>query len=65
MRGRFLGTHEQRDEKVRHRLLRASQALEHANVPYAVAGGNTAAAWVSRVDEAVMRNTQASFAMRY
>jgi hypothetical protein len=27
-------------------------------VPYAVAGGNAVAAWVSRVDEAAVRNTQ-------
>src|SRR5436853_3913646 len=45
-------------ERVRHRLLRASQALEKAKVPYAVVGGNAVAAWVSRVDEAAVRNTQ-------
>jgi hypothetical protein len=45
-------------EKVRHRLLRAAQALETANVKYAVAGGNAVALWVSRVDEAAVRNTQ-------
>jgi hypothetical protein len=45
-------------EKVRQRLLRAAQALEKAKVPYAVAGGNAIAAWVSRVDEAAVRNTQ-------
>ena len=45
-------------EKVRERLLRASSALEKAGVPYAVAGGNSVAAWVSRVDEAAVRNTQ-------
>jgi hypothetical protein len=45
-------------EKVRQRLLRAAQALEKAKVPYAVAGGNAVAAWVSRVDEAAVRNTQ-------
>jgi hypothetical protein len=45
-------------EKVRERLLRASAALEKAGVPYAVAGGNAVAAWVSRVDEAAVRNTQ-------
>lgn len=44
-------------EKVRQRLLRAARALEQAHVPYAVAGGNAVAAWVSRVDEAV-RNTR-------
>jgi hypothetical protein len=45
-------------EKVRQRLERATQALEAAGVPYAVAGGNAVAAWVSRVDEAAVRNTQ-------
>ena len=45
-------------EKVRQRLLRAASALEQAKVPYAVAGGNAVAAWVSRVDEAAVRNTQ-------
>ena len=45
-------------EKVRQRLMRAVAALENAGVPYAVAGGNAVAAWVSRVDEAAVRNTQ-------
>jgi len=45
-------------EKVRERLSRAAAALEAAAVPYAVAGGNAVAAWVSRVDEAAVRNTQ-------
>ena len=45
-------------EKVRERLLRATTALEQAGIPYAVAGGNAVAAWVSRVDEAAVRNTQ-------
>ena len=45
-------------EKVRDRLRRAAQALEAAGVPYAVVGGNAVAAWVSRVDEAAVRNTQ-------
>ena len=45
-------------EKVRQRLLRVARALEQASVPYAVAGGNAVAAWVSRVDEAAGRNTQ-------
>lgn len=44
-------------EKVRERLLRATQALEQAGVPYAVVGGNAVAAWVSRVDESAVRNT--------
>lgn len=45
-------------EKVRARLERAVAALEGAAIPYAVAGGNAVAAWVSRVDEAAVRNTQ-------
>jgi hypothetical protein len=45
-------------EKVRERLLRAASALEKAGVPYAVVGGNAVASWVSRVDEAAVRNTQ-------
>lgn len=45
-------------EKVRQRLLRATAALKAGGVPYAVAGGNAVALWVSRVDEAAVRNTQ-------
>ena len=45
-------------EKVRDRLHRAASALDGAGVPYAVVGGNAVAAWVSRVDEAAVRNTQ-------
>jgi hypothetical protein len=45
-------------EKVRQRLLRAAAALDAARVPYAVAGGNAVALWVSRVDESAVRNTQ-------
>src|SRR5205814_8601229 len=45
-------------EKVRNRLLRATQALEQARVPYAVAGGNAVAGWVARVDAAAVRNTR-------
>ena len=45
-------------EKVRERLRRAAAALEKANIRYTVAGGNAVAAWVSRVDEAAVRNTQ-------
>jgi hypothetical protein len=45
-------------EKVRERLRRAAGALAAAGIPYAVAGGNAIAAWVSRVDEAAVRNTQ-------
>lgn len=45
-------------ERVRERLLRAAKVLEQAKIPYAVIGGNAVAAWVSRVDEAAVRNTQ-------
>jgi len=45
-------------DKVRQRLTRAVSALEKAGIPYAVAGGNAVAAWVSRVDEAAVRNTR-------
>src|SRR5881396_3368856 len=45
-------------EKVRERLLRAAAALREAGVLYAVAGGNAVAAWVSRMDEAAVRNTR-------
>ncbi len=45
-------------EKVRQRLQRAAAALEAAGVPYAVAGGNAVAAWVSRIDETAVRNTR-------
>ena len=45
-------------ENVRKRLLRAARALEAAGVQYAVIGGNAVAAWVARVDEAAVRNTQ-------
>jgi len=45
-------------EKVRERLLRATVALENAGIAYAVACGNAVAAWVSRVDEAAVRNTR-------
>jgi hypothetical protein len=45
-------------EKVKDRLLRATAALERGGVPYAVAGGNAVAVWVTRVDEAAVRNTR-------
>ncbi len=45
-------------EKVRQRLLRSTAALESASIPYAVIGDNAVAAWVSKVDEAAVRNTQ-------
>src|SRR5437868_12808120 len=45
-------------EKVRQRLLKAAAALRERGVPYAVIGGNAVALWVSRIDEAAVRNTQ-------
>jgi hypothetical protein len=45
-------------EKVHERLRRTVAALEAGGVPYAVAGGHAVAAWVSRVEEAAVRNTQ-------
>jgi hypothetical protein len=45
-------------EKVRERLVRATSALEKAGIPYAVAGGNAVAVWVTRVDESAVRNTR-------
>ena len=44
-------------ELVRQRLLRSTAALEAAGLPYAVAGGNAVALWVSRVDPGAVRNT--------
>lgn len=38
--------------------MRAATALRAAELPYAVVGGNAIAAWVSRVDEAAVRNTR-------
>jgi hypothetical protein len=45
-------------EKVRERLVRATGALNRAGILYAVVGGNAIAAWVTRVDESAVRNTQ-------
>lgn len=45
-------------EKVRERLERVTSALNRTGIPYAIAGGNAVAAWVSRVDEAAVRNTR-------
>ena len=44
-------------EAVKERACRAAAALERAGIPYAVAGGNAVAAWVARVDEDAVRNT--------
>lgn len=45
-------------EKVKNRLRRAAGALDAAGIEYAVIGGNAVAAWVSRVDDSVVRNTR-------
>jgi hypothetical protein len=45
-------------EKANEQLRRVVVALEVAKIPYAVAGDSAVAAWVSRVDEAAVRNTQ-------
>lgn len=45
-------------EKVRERLLRATALLKQHGIPYAVIGGNAVAVWVSRIDDAAVRNTQ-------
>jgi hypothetical protein len=45
-------------DDVRQRLERAAAALAKLGVHYAVVGGNAVAAWVSRVDESVVRNTR-------
>lgn len=44
--------------KVRERLLRVTAALNQADIPYAVAGGNAVASWVATVDEGAVRNTR-------
>ncbi|MGD9853913.1 MAG: hypothetical protein AB7U20_03090 [Planctomycetaceae bacterium] len=45
-------------EAVRRRLERATELLGDAGIPYAVVGGNAVGAWVARVDQAAVRNTQ-------
>jgi hypothetical protein len=45
-------------EKVRERLLKVTGELDRAGIPYAVAGGNAVAVWVTRVDEGAVRNTR-------
>jgi hypothetical protein len=45
-------------EKVKDRLGRVTRALNSANIPYAVIGGNAVQYWVSQVDESVVRNTR-------
>ena len=45
-------------EKVKDRLRRVTRALNGANIPYAVIGGNAVQHWVAQVDESVVRNTR-------
>ena len=45
-------------EKVRERLRRVTKALNEAEIPYAVVGGNAVQHWVAQVDESVVRNTR-------
>lgn len=45
-------------EKVRLRLQKTAAVLNEAHIAYALVGGNAVAAWVSRVDEAAVRNTR-------
>ncbi|MFM7072945.1 MAG: hypothetical protein ACKO38_14245 [Planctomycetota bacterium] len=45
-------------DAVRERTLRLAHALEQAEIPYAVVGGNAVAAWVARVDIEAVRNTK-------
>ena len=45
-------------EKVKERLRRVTNALNEADVPYAVIGGNAVQHWVAQVDESVVRNTR-------
>jgi hypothetical protein len=45
-------------EKVKDRLRRVTKALNEAEVPYAVIGGNAVQHWVAQVDESVVRNTR-------
>lgn len=45
-------------EKLEHRLARVSGVLREANVPHAVIGGHAVAAWVSRADPSLVRQTR-------
>lgn len=46
-------------ERVQQLLRKVTRALDQANLPYAVIGGNAIAAWVSTVDEDAVRATKA------
>ncbi len=45
-------------EKVKERLRRVTCALNDAQIPYAVIGGNAVQLWVAQVDESAVRNTR-------
>lgn len=45
-------------DKIQQRLERTTQALEDAQIPYAIIGGNAVRAWVAQVDEAAVRTTR-------
>lgn len=45
-------------EIVKQRMRRVTEALNAANVPYAIIGGNAVQYWVGQVDESVVRNTR-------
>lgn len=45
-------------ENVKDRLRRVTRALNAAEIPYAVVGGNAVQHWVAQVDESVVRNTR-------
>lgn len=45
-------------EIVKERMRRVSGALNEADVPYAIIGGNAVQHWVAQVDESVVRNTR-------
>lgn len=45
-------------DKVKDRLRRVTRALNAADIPYAVIGGNAVQFWVAQVDESVVRNTR-------
>ncbi|KAA1260093.1 hypothetical protein LF1_26320 [Rubripirellula obstinata] len=45
-------------EIVKDRMRRVTRALNNANLPYAIIGGNAVQHWVAQVDESVVRNTR-------
>jgi len=45
-------------EKVKDRLRRVVHALDRADIPHAVVGGNAVQLWVTQVDETAVRNTR-------